>query len=312
MGITWKRNPKTYERGRGTERKRKLVYTANCSAVVDPDAIYEDGPFAIGGPYTCDGTTDYACTCSKVSITEDPAKNTVYRVSYEFDTTSPDNKGQGSGSGSGNEGSAADEEDPLKWAPRYAGRTEEHQVVMYKDKAGKAVMNSAGKPFAQPVMEDKSRFAITVTRNEPFADVPKYVQYVDCVNSTTWWGHAPGIALLKSIAPTWQWERWKKGVRCYCEVSYFFVFDRDKWNPLKVVDQGCVYLENVGEGNYKEVVPRDKNGIPYSSPVFLNGGGGKLDEAAAKAGNVVYLEFQWKDEKDFNELKIPYPGTIRP
>jgi hypothetical protein len=302
--IRFKAAGRRVEKGLRGHEQRWLDYTARTTTAADnEETLYLAGPFALGGMYIFGGVTLPACVCQKVKIGQDPAGDRQWSLHYEFDTIAPDEE-------------KPEEPNPLNRPPKYSIRKEQKQRIMWKDHTPapdgpKPVVNSALGRFAQPVMENRSRLVIVVTRNEAFYNIPLAVAFFDTVNDRVFWGNAPNHALCESITASKVWERYGNGEIGYWEVAYELHFDRDGWD-LEVLDEGTFertqeLVYDHGEMVRRVKVPRDHDGIPYVGPILLDGHGAALSAARIAAGDVEYLTFKQYDPANFDLLNLPYP-----
>lgn len=182
------------------------------------------------------------------------------------------------------------EANPLEEAPKVSYGFAQFQMVVWRDKDGLAMLNSAGDPIDPPVVRDESRMVINITRNEATYDPDLADTLKDVVNDGVWRGRP--ARTWKAAAPTGDPAN-HPACGDYYVVKYQFAYNPDTWDWYQL-DQG-----------YREVVSGARKLImldnaPASSPVPLNGSGGKL----AVGGTPVFRQFKLYKEIDFSVFDL--------
>lgn len=207
----------------------------------------------------------------------------VWEVTCEYDSKPFDQK-QGGASPSGNPGQSATEPTARPWQIEF-GSNKTTKMLGPKDLDDKAVVASNGQPF-DPLPEiPYARPTISITcfkaiGAESFGNV---ALYTNSINAGAWQGFAAKrvmcteYKLQSQYEPGWGWF-WQKSVS-------FEIYDEDL-NPVKILDAGT--YEKGSMSDNKPLPILDATGNPVSSPVSLNGGGGKLPNSAT---DLVYLDF---------------------
>lgn len=163
----------------------------------------------------------------------------------------------------------------------------------------KEILNSAGQMFDPPVTRQILIPTMTVTRSEATFHPSKPINYVNRINSEDWTlgsaaTIAKGIARCAGITGV---SRNTSGVT-YWRVTYEFHFKAEKWNPVKILDQG-LFCKN-SNGDF--VPAEDDNGEAVTFPVNLDGNGFQV--VPFSSPRAFYLEFNIYEEVDFNNLAL--------
>lgn len=139
------------------------------------------------------------------------------------------------------------------------------RVVDY-DIYNNAILNSAGDPF-QSIEIDDSRPVLTVSKNEAAFLPLLAAQYKDAINGTPFLGAPVNTVKVASISSQRQRDQI---YGFYWKTSYVFDFNLETWTK-KILDQG---LRAIQGGTVRPI--KDEAGGHVSSPVLLDGAGGKL------------------------------------
>ncbi len=189
-------------------------------------------------------------------------------------------------------------ENPLARPPRVKLGNERFQIAPFYDINGDPILNSAKDFFSDPVMRYVSRPTISISRNKATFDIVTWRTWTNTVNSASFLGFEPGEVMLVDLSADRQFEN---NIYFY-EVSAVFhvaqLFDRFNWQP-RVLD--CGYQEIVAGKKQKITLP---GGVEPSTPVRLNGTGGKLTPDDAAANLSVFRSFEFYYEADFNTLGL--------
>ncbi len=172
------------------------------------------------------------------------------------------------------------EENPLARPPVVTWSSVSYEEEIYKDIAGKTILNSAGDYFDPPIRVARSRWQVSYKRNRAW--IPTWIlDYTDAINSDQF--TIGGLTVPRGYAKLDRIEigpmQIENGVTYY-EVSYTFTLQKESWQP-KILDQGL--YEKVGGVRRRIRV----SGEPVSEPVLLDGTGQALANPAPE--NAVYL-----------------------
>lgn len=191
--------------------------------------------------------------------------------------------------------------DPIDEPPIIGGSFLTDRVAITSDKDGNPVANSAGDQFEE-LERDRSNLTLTIQKNFDEWDLTRHNEFIDTVNSTTFFTLSARKWRLTNIR-TQQLFR-GDSTTPYYQVMFEFVANYDTWD-FKPADRGWYYLST---GNEK-LAFRDAKGFQLNAPGLLDGSGGQL----ASTSNVVYFDgaggnpsaFRVYPEKDFADLGIP-------
>lgn len=193
-----------------------------------------------------------------------------------------------------------DEAPDIRW-----GSWSERQVV-WQDKDGDALRNSAGDWFDPPVVEDKTYDEVTIIRNtDKDAYNPELATaYENTVNSDSITiagvDLVPGQALLK------KWDAKQDQARGYeyWRETLKIAMHPDTWTKY-LLDQGLYEINANGDK-----VPITVQGSEVSEPQMLDGNGSYVGDGAGPSA-AVFLAFQIKRQNPFWKLELPteaYPS----
>jgi hypothetical protein len=186
--------------------------------------------------------------------------------------------------------------DPSLWPIKVSFGGERTEKVVYFDKDGNPVRNSAGDPFDPPITIDDSRSTMTVTRNELVAafDLTLAETFRDTINKAAWNGfdvHTVKLGIITTSEPQYD----SNAQIYYYTVTYPFMIDRKGWRKV-ILDSGCNEIDAT-TGKTKAIM---NQGQQVSDPVPLDGSGHRLAVGAAP----VSLTLDCYDESDFDLLNI--------
>lgn len=171
-------------------------------------------------------------------------------------------------------------ENPLARPAVISWSSVSYEEEIYKDIAGKTILNSAGDYFDPPIRVARSRWQVTYKRNR--ASVPTWIlNYADAINSDEF--TIGGLTIPRGYAKLDRIEIGPMQIEneiAYYEVGYTLTVQPESWQP-KILDQGL--YEKVGGVRRRIRV----NGEPVSEPVLLDGTGQALADPAPE--NAVYL-----------------------
>lgn len=278
---------------------------------VDPDT----GEFVprLYSSYFSFGTTEYdiLAICRSVDPVQDEDDWTIWLVTCEYSTVSPNgdmagqpNDGGNPGTGSGASNDPELEPPVIRWS-RWS-----KEVVQEREAGGdkNAILNSANQRFDPMVTRQAGGRILIVERNENVFDSLEKDAYSFAIND---------LPFIEEDDEN-QWlcfpitaDRVYKGPLSYWRVHYEFHHcgfpfdDEDAANPPDwhhhLLDQGYGILD--AAGNFKVAL---KNGQIPAQPIPLNGEGGAL-RPGFLGEDPVYLTFIKYRRMDFGPLAIEVP-----
>lgn len=295
---------------------RHRTYTRVYEVYTDDD---DDGPATAGGTALlprlgASHPEDVQAVVVRVNPVQDPADPRRWLVNIEYDTQPPMPDALQPESPTGDPGaeqSPADRPDnPLNRPAVWHGSFQQIQEVLrdayLTDANGvniggsKPVVNSAGFLFDPPVMVERSRPVLTITKNIPSLNIFQLNDLVDSVNTVAWKGLEVRTARCVGVEFGSGFEN---GV-FFWQVTWTLALKFDKWD-LRVLDAG--FAERVVTGTDPGPPPApiielrpilDPQGNPITEPVPLDGNGRKLGVNQPE----VYLLFSGYKQRDFNTL----------
>lgn len=190
---------------------------------------------------------------------------------------------------------------PTLWPVRVSFGGEERERVLYFDRDGNPVRNSAGDPFDPPITVDDGITTMMITRNELVsAYSPTLADYYrHTINDATWNGFDAGTVKMGVIS-TSEPQYDSANQAWYLQVNYPIKINRYGWTK-KVLDAGCNELTDAAYyGAAVKTRPIMNEGQQVSDPVPLDGSGYRLDVE----GTPVTLEFDGYDAVDWSGLSI--------
>lgn len=188
--------------------------------------------------------------------------------------------------------------DPTSWAVRVSFGGERVEKVIWFDKAGNPIRNSAGDPFGDPITIDDSRVVMNITRNELVSTfgVTKPSIYNDTVNDAIWNGFAAGTCKM-GVITTSEPQYDSSNHVYFLTVTYPVTIGRTPWIK-NVLDQGFNQL--IGTTPKLTRIKDETTGQEVSDPRPLDGSGVKL----APTATPVTLPFDVYDATDWSALGI--------
>lgn len=295
------------EYGPNGDQKRTAVYVVKSTSATESVATVMAAPgVSIGDGWNISSESAPDCLCENIKPELSDESNKVWYVTLSYSTKATD----------GDEG---DQSNPTNRPERVRWGKGTMQRALLKDRTqpnAKAIVNSAGGRFAKTLMGDISYMTLTFTRNELSYPVGTALGYFEAINTDVFQTAPVGTVLCKGISADWQWEQFRiSGVvyHGYWQTTYEFWFNPEErtfdgasllgWDE-EILDEGSYYQENVS-GTYKKVIPKDKDGLLIAGPIPLDGAGGKLSDAAIRAGQFKFLRFRTHYAKPFSALNIP-------
>jgi hypothetical protein len=190
---------------------------------------------------------------------------------------------------------------PLQWPPKITGGTTKFERPCDQDVNGDAILNSAGDYFDPPLSIDDSRIAIKIQVSVARFDPSIIDTYKDAISADTFFGRDPGTWKVAGISFDLEYN-----MDCgtpdgfYYVVTWEFEYRSEGWET-QILDQGLKILD----GSDNLVVATDANGKDLTSPVLLDGDGGKL----ASGDDPVFLTFEVYNKVPFQPLGLDPNGA---
>ena len=222
-------------------------------------------------------------SCRNVKVTQDDGAPRKWTIEAEY-SSKPIRENQ-------------QEENPLNRPAQIEIETASYKRAIWQDIDSKAVLNSAGDYFDPPIEIDQAFWTFRVKKN--VADLPTWIlDYENAVNNSAI--TIRGLSLPQYTAKLSNirvGDLKIEGDYQYFEFSYIVEVRRDKWIPLKVLDQGLRFKDGT---NRKHIMDNSTPPRPVSSPRLLNGSGAVLSDPTPT--NAVYREFTVYYARNFSIL----------
>lgn len=190
---------------------------------------------------------------------------------------------------------------PTDWPIKFRFEPEEFERPCIVDVDGNAILNSAGQPFAEPIMREDSRRVWVVTRNEALSgfDPVAAELFANKLNLYTWNGAAPKTVKAKPyVTGDIQYSQELGGF--WFPVTYRFHYNPDGWAEAPL-DRGFSELDtSTSPPKLKNI--KDKEGQDVKEPALLDGSGSRL--ADPSPGNEVFLEYHIYEAVDFAPMNL--------
>lgn len=241
------------------------------SMAIGPSYIaFADGIPRVYDPYSTATESDPGSFVRSVEPTQDPEFPFIWKVRIEYSSATLDPElvslnpgGPGGSGGAGGSGGQPQNENPLAKPTRWRIGTVRDQVPieLSADDPPKAILNSAGQPFAPVPMRDRNRPSFTATRNESTFNLAYWSMYQDHVNDSTWHGFPERVVKLGAITGE---DGYENGISFWA-VTYEFEVMWPDWD-LHLLDKGRCELRG------GKLVPA-VNGIGVNGEFLLNGEG---------------------------------------
>lgn len=193
--------------------------------------------------------------------------------------------------------------DPVLLPPDVSGDFVGYQKPVERDKDGYYVCNSALDDFEADF--DESYPTLVIAKNYATLDLALLANYVPSVNSTAFWGL--DVRCAKLVKAPWQ-RLWKASGVPYYRITFEWHVKWDNWD-FKPADRGFYFNDN-----YQKVRAYDKQGLPLSHAVFLDGDGNILlnnqtpkyyDGVSKRDSGAVMDAFRLYRERDYALLQVP-------
>ena len=196
-------------------------------------------------------------------------------------------------------GSATEPDNGNPWdrVPEWSWSFETRDKVLTADAqlGSKAIANSAGE-LLEPVTVQEALPVLTIKRYELRFDGQTILDYVNKVNSSSFWGAAAGKALMAGINAS---PKQLDGTRVW-QVQYQikFAIGADGWK-LKLLDQGSYYWSGAVNASDKlHFVDDQFNRVTGN----LDGSGNE-----STSSTPTFVQFNQYDDTNFNDLNLgPY------
>ena len=222
-------------------------------------------------------------SCRNVKVTQDDGAPRKWTIEAEY-SSKPIRENQ-------------QEENPLNRPAQIEIETASYKRAIWQDIDSKAVLNSAGDYFDPPIEIDQAFWTFRVKKN--VADLPTWIlDYENAVNNSAI--TIRGLSLPQYTAKLSNirvGDLKIEGDYQYFEFSYIVEVRRDKWIPLKVLDQGLRFKSGTDR---KHIMDNSTPPRPVSSPRLLNGSGAVLSDPTPT--NAVYREFTVYYARNFSIL----------
>ena len=203
-----------------------------------------------------------------------------------------------------------DNANPLNRPAQYAWEDEVYTRVIDKDRDGKAILNSAKKPFDEPLEAEETRGVLVVSINVANLGLCIYYNrlFQNAVNRTTWdiGGQPcpPRSVLCRSVSAS---RVQTEGTYTYYDLEFRFAFKEDggTWDEV-ILNRGLMKrVVNLTPDNDPDTaddflweVIKDDKGQVITEPVMLDDNGIPL----GKDAEPTYSTFRIRREVDFAGL----------
>jgi hypothetical protein len=189
------------------------------------------------------------------------------------------------------------EENPLNRPAQIEIETASYRRAIWQDIDGKATLNSAGDYFDPPIEIDVAYWTFRVKKN--VADIPTWIlDYENAVNNAAFTIRGLSVGQYEAKISNIRVGDLKiEGDYQYFEFTYQMERRREKWIPLKILDQGLRYKS---EANRKHIMDNSTPPRPVSSPRLLDGSGNVLADPTPE--NAKYREFTVYYARNFSVL----------
>jgi hypothetical protein len=195
-----------------------------------------------------------------------------------------------------------DFEDPTAIPIRVRWGGSRLQENVDRDIDDKPVVNSAGDPFMDPLVRDRSLEVLSIQRYEALYDPALAALYRDSINDAD-------ITILGRVFParTVRVEKieadlqWHNTFGPFWILDYEFLIDPRGWR-VKVLDRG---LNRIDTANAGKLIPITNKGVLITVPVLLDGSGQPLPEPLPSGTDPVFLSFKEYYERDFTVFNFP-------
>ncbi len=202
-------------------------------------------------------------------------------------------------------------ENPLDKPPEVKWKASQYRLPIFRDKDGKAVVNSVGDYFDPPVEIDASRWVVTVEKNV-ISVPPDIINYADAINenafSVSGVSVAPHVAKLMDLDISERKtakianQQGQEITIFYYTFGYGMEMRAETW-VIKVLNQGYQaksVSEGVVQADVMRIMDSSRPPRPVSSPAMLNEDGTIVAEPGPDTA--VFLDFNVYTPRDFSIL----------
>tara|TARA_R110000803_G_scaffold178636_1_gene241033 strand:+ start:777 stop:1745 length:969 start_codon:yes stop_codon:yes gene_type:complete len=304
-----------------SKREYTAVYMVKADAKTDgPQEIISNASLpAFGSTYSFSGDSDSQATLK--SLAPRRKGGLLWEVSAKWSTSEP---GAGTGENGGTISSPSEERPEVRITSQQVNEPVEKATLktdliraIYFEDDEIMPCNSAGVPFIPGLERLGAHQLIRITRNE--TNYPALaLGYQDAINSDDFTITSRGLnmsiderqARMMNIGGSAK----RKFDEDYWEMTYEILVNFDGWNQ-QVADRGVhacagpgcsdghggiVSIGDVQDGQPRVRAILDAEGMPISTPVFLNGKG----EPKEPEDDIFWIEYQVYGEAEFSELGL--------
>ena len=262
------------------------AYTRIFYVTTDDD---DDGPRVVlangnlpqpGDMYIGGNDVDTSAFAKEADCQRHPEVKRRWTATYMYDTKFEESQNQ---------------PNPLDRPPEVNFSFQSFEEPLDKDKNNKAMVNAAGKPF-EGVTKTRSIPVLQITRNEVGFSMPSDIDYIDKLNSDTFFGFAPGKCKMQNISAR---RRFENEIQYY-ERTYEVTIapTSDDWQKV-LLNAGYMKRTAAGSTVLEHIIMGDKTAA--SEPQLLSTGG----ETVVVSTDANYKIFDIYDEKAFAPLNLP-------
>ena len=189
---------------------------------------------------------------------------------------------------------------PLLRPTKYRIEWSNYTKIITKELNGqkRAILNSAGQKFADPVEQEDQRLVLVAVRNVAVLEyiINLGIVYKNAVNTNTFYGAAPRHAKVQSI--TCGDQQTEEDVSYY-RMTIRVEFNDEAWDR-QFLDQGIVVEDPNNAGNW--IAVKDGTATPMGQEMQLDGNGAVL----APGADPVWIDppYRTYPERDFSGLGI--------
>ena len=266
-----------------TQRSYTLVYGVWTDSAADGAITVRDNASLpdIGDVYSYESELDSGALCLSKMPRQIEAK--LWEVTCQFKTHHGDLT------------KFPDPDDPLSMIAQRRWETQPATVYPTKDLDGNDYVNSAKQSYSpDQVATEIERQVFVLTRNESYFDFVAAAYYNNSINSVSFYGWPP-----KTVRLTFTAEEKFTNDLSYVQITYRMEFNENGWQK-RLLDEGSFYLDD--SDPREQVYPMDKNGIVSTTPIKLDGSGGKL--ADQENGPFEYNTFKRYQERNWDSLNL--------
>ncbi len=192
-------------------------------------------------------------------------------------------------------------EEPDQWPIIVTFGYNEKERIVYFDRNGDPVVNSAGDRFEDPLTEIDYDTVITVRRNvlAPLFDLTVPGEFNGKLNLNAWNGFPPETVRIRAIAPNGD-PQFHKSIGWYYQVVYPFEYRKGGWRRF-LVDRG--FATRGPDGKRRVILGAD--GQKLDEPRNLDGNGQEL-----VIGSPVQMGFDTLELIDFSPRGLDFSRRL--